>query len=177
MPASATRNTALWTARFRGAGTGAFGRVAAVSPSGSTVFVTGAVETRSPSPQPIGLVLADNAATGALLWRASYHPIGVRFSNFFDIAVSPDGSMVFATGTVQRLHQTQSRFLTVAYNATTGARIWADTEGVRGTASKIAVSPDGFRRVRDRRAGRRRRPHDGGLPGRERVRPRTQGAG
>jgi outer membrane protein assembly factor BamB len=121
------------------------GRAVVTGPGGSAVFVTGQAATTKNIPH--GITLAYNAATGAALWRAPYRPLRGISSELLDMAVSPDGSMVFATGVITKgeLASPHSRphFLTVAYDAATGALLWADSTGIAGQANSIALSPDG----------------------------------
>jgi DNA-binding beta-propeller fold protein YncE len=62
----------------------------------------------------------------------------------FAIAVAPDGSRVYETGSAQH-----ADFLTVAFDPTTGEVLWSSTYdlpgSVGGEALAIAVSPDGER--------------------------------
>ena len=115
----------------------------AVSPDGSTVYVTGDDVTSSAGGYSYGTVAYD-AATGAQLWTATY--AGASASG---IAVSPDGSTVYVTGSAQVSSPAGSfDFATVAYRAATGAQLWARLyHGLPGSSSTlataIAVSPHG----------------------------------
>jgi outer membrane protein assembly factor BamB len=109
------------------------------------VFVTGQAATTKNIPH--GITLAYNAATGAVLWRAPYRtPRGIS-SELLGMAVSPDGSMVLATGVITKGELASPHghphFLTVAYDAATGALLWADSTGIVGQANSIVLSPDG----------------------------------
>jgi WD40 repeat protein len=106
----------------------------AVSPGGGTVFVSGSAGAR------LSLdTIAYDAATGARRWE-SRGPPGQGWS----LAVSPDGTRVFATGYARDRNMD---YLTVGYDAATGTRKWASRYG--GPAFKdngavaAAVSPDG----------------------------------
>jgi DNA-binding beta-propeller fold protein YncE len=125
-------------ARYNGPeGTGNKATAVAVSPTGKTVFVTG-------SSGPSYATVAYNPATGAQLWAARY---GSGPAAPVAMAVSPDGGTVFVTGSSKKGTGTGSAYLTVAYNATTGAVRWAARYS--GAASKtdaatsVAVSRDG----------------------------------
>src|SRR5205807_6051078 len=113
-----------WSTRWDGP-THAFdsGTAVAVSPGGSKVFVTGQAD------QGIGwgdfATVAYDAATGAQLW-------GVRYNDPYDnqdeplaIAVSPGGSKVFVTGLSYQGQARADDYATVAYDASTGAQLWA----------------------------------------------------
>jgi PQQ-like domain len=141
--AAVTSGTKLWEARYAASGRGAFSLASAVSPDGSTLFLTGGArrkvhESGAPS---AGATLAYNPATGAKLWQANYNPGGLSTSSFSAIAVSPDSSTVFVFSAAQA-------FSTVAYDAATGAEQWflgyhALSGAWHSFASSIEVSPDG----------------------------------
>jgi len=117
----------------------------AVSPDGSRVFITGT------SPDASGFLRmttrAFNAATGAILWTAFYRSPGAASADAHALAVSPDGSRVFVTGSSEDSGLT-SRYTTVAYDAATGSRRWAAAYSVQHQSARavaIAVSPQGTR--------------------------------
>ena len=115
----------------------------AVSPDGSTVFVAGATTVTKPEHF---LTVAYNAATGAQIWAAQKSPS--TFASFASaVAVSPDGSGVFVTGPSLTSNGTPPAYLTIGYNAATGAALWvrrlADPGGNFDTLPSLAVSPDG----------------------------------
>lgn len=120
----------------------------AVSPDGSTVYVTGDDVTSSAGGYSYGTV-AYEAATGAQLWTATYAGASATGAAASGIAVSPDGSTVFVTGSAQVSSPAGSfDFATVAYRAATGAQLWARLyHGLPGPSSTlataIAVSPHG----------------------------------
>lgn len=110
----------------------AFNNVA-VSPDGSAVFVTAGIFTPYHVAGPRYLVVAYNAATGALLWVNKASSPGYISA----LAVSPDGSTVFVTGNGGG----SSAPSTVAFNAATGAQVWGAGPGFGGAS--VVVSPDG----------------------------------
>jgi outer membrane protein assembly factor BamB len=131
-----------WFSRYNGPASGADeASSVAVSPDGAAVFVTGT------SHSDYGTV-AYNAATGAQLWASRYH--GPSNDSASSVAVSPDGSTVFVTGT-SRAGPTGTTsgldYATVAYNAATGAQLWASRyNGPANSgdfAFSVAVSPAG----------------------------------
>jgi outer membrane protein assembly factor BamB len=126
---NAATGAKLWQATYN-PGTGYLTELSSItiSPGGSTVFVTG-VSGYVLNPGYTGLRLltvAYNAATGAVLWQATGSTLTGGL--VWPVAVSPDGSTVFAGSPDQ----------TVAYNAATGALLW--TQPVAGAA--ITVSAD-----------------------------------
>ena len=134
-----------WAKSYGGPGGTDRGLSVAVSPNGKTVFVTG---------YSFGAVsgvdyatIAYNAATGAQLWVKRYDDgLGNQAqSEAAQVAVSPNGSTVFVTGT--SLSTTKGNdYATIAYNAVTGAQRWAARyNGVEGGnyGHALAVSPNG----------------------------------
>ena len=143
---SAATGARLWVQRYNGPGNGNDAASAvAVSPGGSRVFVTGAGQgTRS---GPDYATVAYSAATGARLWAARYNGPANGNDAAHSVAVSPDGSRVFVTG--ESRGATTTGYLTVAYSAATGARLWVQRYNGPGhgddAASAVAVSPGGSR--------------------------------
>ncbi len=145
VPAAAS-TAPQWQKTFSAAGYQVYGQATAVSPDGSTVFVTGtAANAVAGADTGAGETIAYNAATGAVIWKAQFNPKpGVDDSGFSSIAVSPNGSTVFVTG-----HSGDANAgiglveAIVAYNAATGAKMWQvigtthDSNGVH----PLAVSP------------------------------------
>ncbi len=100
---SAATGARLWVTRYNGPGNGDdAARSVAVSPGGSTVYVTG-------SSYPGSVTLAYSAATGAQLWLARHNDMLLAA-----VAVSPGGSRVYVTGLTGPFHYD---YATVAYRA------------------------------------------------------------
>jgi sugar lactone lactonase YvrE len=134
--------TRLWLARYDGLGHGASGLAAAVSPDGSTVYVAGVLDTTFGTGNAAAVV-AYNTATGARLWTVRFAGGGAsRGSQFDHVAVSPDGSTVFAAGYNAPKGASQDQYLTAAVNAATGATRWANSSGTTGQAGSMTLSPD-----------------------------------
>jgi PQQ-like domain len=115
-----------------------------VSPDGSELIVAGRVFKHS-GPECYETVAYD-AATGTQLWAQEYlGPPGVD-TETDDVAITPDGAEVVVTGSVV---SPTGGYLTVAYDATTGARLWvAKLRGLSDGTSfpeAVAVSPDSAR--------------------------------
>ena len=146
--AATTGGTRLWTASDPGQqGQGAGGLGIAVSPGvgGSTVFAAGSEYLTGPTPSGFvlaGRIVAYNAATGAQLWSVTDTLGGTSEIVFDSVAVSPGGSTVFVTGFTEPDQQGAASYITAAYSAATGVRLWQDI-GPGGGASAPAVSPDG----------------------------------
>ena len=90
--------------------------------------------------------VAYDAATGTRQWVSRHNTRGKRRSGLRSLAVSPDGTTVFVTGSSTRGASTVD-YLTVAYDAATGATRWHRRYDGTGHgddwARSVAVSPDG----------------------------------
>lgn len=107
------------------------------------VFVTG-ITTVSTSNDNYATV-SYSAATGAEVWAAQYAGNGA-INGATSVAVSPDGSMVFVTGS-SAAAASGDDFATVAYEASTGTQLWARRWAGPGAsnddAAAVAVAPGG----------------------------------
>ncbi len=138
----------LWVSRYNGPASG--GEPAtdaaisvAVSPGGSAVFVTGiSVGSGGSDYATVGY----DTATGAQLWASRYSGPGNGESKARQVTVSPDGATVFVTGGSTGATSGED-YATVAYDAATGAQLWASRYNGSGNTSdealSLAVSPDG----------------------------------
>jgi hypothetical protein len=119
------------------------------SPDGKTVFVTGRSWDATTSRLKAATVAYD-VATGNQLWVDRYEGDEPENDYLSSLAVSPDGSTVYATG-VEGMNPVGElgEYLTVAYDAATGARRWVATYDSPQAgdqdeeAHRVAVSPDG----------------------------------
>lgn len=134
----------VWARRYNGPGDGGdWIRAIAPSPDGSRLFVTGA-SIGTDGYQAYGTV-AYSAATGGIVWAATYD--GDYLGNDLPaaIAVSPDGARLFVTG-YGRGELTLDDWETVAYDAATGSELWTarlDAAYFWDGANDVGVSPDG----------------------------------
>jgi sugar lactone lactonase YvrE len=116
----------------------------ASSPDGKTVFVTGS----SPG-YPAGesfVTIAYDAATGANRWLTRERH-GITFEQAKGLAVSPDGSLVYVTGSSSGVGA-DTAYLTIAYDTDDGLRVWSATyDGGRSIDDPVGMvaSPDGSR--------------------------------
>ena len=106
----------------------------AVSPDSSTVYVA-----TTDGGQCGFQFEAYDASDGTPRWTANYSDCGLNLN--LAIALSPDGSTLYAAG------YGNSGFATLAYDASTGAQLWATvTNQLRADGDvnpSVAVSPDG----------------------------------
>jgi outer membrane protein assembly factor BamB len=129
-----------WQATYHGPDNKAGSTGIALSPDGSAVYVTGSVGQAS------GLfeyaTIGYDAATGHQLWLATYSTANVN-DNAAGLAVSPDGSTVYVTGTSIANYNTPADYATVAYQATSGAQLWSaryTVTGAQNNAAGVVVS-------------------------------------
>jgi hypothetical protein len=115
----------------------------AVSPTSSTVYVTGGARVGTTNSD---LTIAYNAATGARVWRARYEGPGGGAGGSRGLALSPDGLRLVITTSQFRTDGSQE-FNTLGYDAATGTRLWsavyAGPPGHNAIPEAIAISPDG----------------------------------
>lgn len=114
-----------------------------VDPDGSKVFVSGDDCTDYPS--CTAATVAYDAASGTRQWVSHYDGGGRGYDA--DLAVSPDGSSLFITGSVTLpclagCNTSQYQAPLVAYDADTGDERWA-TAYPDNSGSALAVGPDG----------------------------------
>jgi WD40 repeat protein len=141
----ATAGDTLWTRRYNGPANSDDGATSvAVSSDGSTVFVTGG-GTGSTSGYDY-TTLAYRASTGATRWLKSYNGPSSGYDQATALGLSPDGSRVFVTG-ASRGSGTKLDYATVAYDASSGARLWVKRYNGPGNgidyATALGVSADG----------------------------------
>ena len=141
---NAATGAQLWVKGYRyPGGSTAAATAVTISPSGKAVYVTGSYEAASSAGYA---TVAYNATTGAQLWVRRYSPKGGS-DTAYSVAVSPSGKMVFVTGGVYGGGgEGDEDYATVAYNAATGAQVWAkryNPTGGSDYARAVAVSPNG----------------------------------
>ena len=138
---NAATGAQLWAARYDSPSNNGAAAEEAVSPDSKAVFVTGS-SLGTPTGEDYATV-AYNAATGAQLWVARYDGFGSGGNYAHSVAVSPNGKTVLVTGESIGTNNGYD-YATVAYNAATGAQLWASryngaSNGDRG-ANSVAVS-------------------------------------
>lgn len=142
---AAATGALLWVRRYDGRANGVDRASAlAVSPGGSTVFVTGSSQGTTSGRDFATVAYA--SATGRQLWVSRYNGNGRSDDSPAAIAVSPGGRAVFVTG--GSAGRTGGAFATVAYGAVSGRSLWTRRYGQPdglNAATSVAVSPDGRR--------------------------------
>lgn len=148
----------LWEARYDdGAYAGA--SVIDVSPDGSSVFVSGVLQTDGNAVQSITgnpvvgfATLAYDAATGTQLWSRKYQDPFPANADVNALKVSPTGDAIYITGVgnplLPQFGENLHDGLTFAYNAKTGDLIWQSRYTVPGRTQQfndLSVSADGKR--------------------------------
>jgi hypothetical protein len=133
----------LWAKRYDGPNGDDDAYDLAVSPGGTKVFVTG----RSDGPASFDYAtVAYNASTGVRLWVKRYNGSGDYIDEAHALGVSADGSQIFVTGLSEGATSSLD-YATVAYDASTGAKLWAKRyDGPSGgfdEARALGVNPDG----------------------------------
>jgi len=129
----------IWAARAK-VGKADDGNAVAVSPDGSRVFVAG--DHDDSLMETDWATFAYDSKTGRILWAVRRRGAG-QLDTTKDIAVSPDGSRVFVTGTTYPAHDLQ--WATAAYDADTGQELWFVTyraSDFGNFARRMLVSPD-----------------------------------
>jgi len=139
-----------WVARYEGLGFRAPDRAnaIAISPDGKTVFVGGMSGEDDDGP-PFDIdyrftTVAYDADTGTQLWESRRTWEGSTMTEVSDLAVSPEGSLVYATGYANGSQN--SDMVTVAYDPATGTERWSvrealtEHDGERG--SEVVATAD-----------------------------------
>jgi hypothetical protein len=159
----ASTGAKLWVARYNGPGgtdhDDDYAYSLAVSRDGTKVVVTGYSYGSATTDYDYATV-AYNASTGAKLWVARYNGPGSRFdaaNALNSIALSSDGTRVFVTGQSDGGTVTAADYATVAYNASTGGKLWVaryngpasgydlpSSVGVNSDGTKVFVTGESY---------------------------------
>jgi hypothetical protein len=142
MHAAAGPGARLWLSRYNGPHNSADAPASmAISPGGRRVFVTGFSVREAAGDFGDYATVAYDAHTGTRLWVRRYNGPGKGTDLATSVTVSPNGSMVFVTGSSMR-NKSTSDYATIAYNAATGAQLWVRRFGPGG-ASAVTVGLGG----------------------------------
>lgn len=140
----------LWVDRRDGpASLQDWSRAVATGPLGELVYVTGWSEAAEKDGD--ALTVAYEADTGEVRWSDRFQGPSGGWDDGEDIVVSPDGNRVYVTGYSWGGDPdgggTGDDFLTIAYDAQSGDRLWVHRDDADGGASPKALDlgPDGDR--------------------------------
>ena len=134
---------ALWERRYDGTDHGSdYAYSLAVAPNDRRVYVTGYADMGATGLDYV--TQAIDAVTGVGIWGTAYNGSANSSDYGYAVAVSPDGTKVFATGKSTETG-TDHDYSTVAFNASTGAKLWfrrydGPTNG-HDEAASLVVSP------------------------------------
>jgi DNA-binding beta-propeller fold protein YncE len=115
-----------WAARYDGpAHSTDTAHSLAVAPDGTRVYVTGESYGAGPSPSKSYVTIAYAASTGITLWTRRTG--GTLWAEDIpaSVKVHPGGALVFVTGSSRRAPSFTSDYLTICYDAVTGAQVWS----------------------------------------------------
>lgn len=123
-----------WSARYNGAANGEeMARDVVMNLDGTRAFVVGRTQVGSDWFRAHdGVIVAYDTATGAQLWASTVAGSRGEQDELFAVGVSADGARVYAAGSVDNVG-TGRDMVVIAFDATTGARLWTATYA--GTAS------------------------------------------
>ncbi len=128
----------LWATTYDNGGKNDAAYAEVASPDSSKVFVTGSSVTDVHSSDYDYLTVAYDVATGAVEWAETFDTGGGRDDQAYAIAVSPDGTKVYVTGTTGELTATGD-YLTVAYDSATGSVLWEAQYNGPGNSNDRAI--------------------------------------
>jgi hypothetical protein len=139
-----------WVARYNGPGD--LVDVATsldASPDGSRVYITGEAGLNSATADTEIVTIAYDSVTGQEVWVSQY-PGGGGLYEAWTVAASRVDDRVYVGGSGPVVGKTHPEYLTLAFDGTTGNRLWTAYHETPGEVSQpwsMALAPDGRRLV------------------------------
>jgi hypothetical protein len=113
---NAATGASVWSHRVIGTTLGFFSSVGAASPDGTKLVITASYPTGSAADDYVTTTL--NPATGAALWSSTYNGPGNANDDADSVAISPDSTRAFVTGTSYGGPTPSNDWATIAYSLT-----------------------------------------------------------
>ena len=140
----ATTGAQRWIARYNGpANKIDNAKAIGVSADGQRVFVVGWSDGTGSNAED-ALTVAYDAATGTQLWASLFNGADNNYDIAVSLAVSADSSRLYVVGNSQATVTGQD-YLTMAFDTTTGTRLWTNLldGGGADAANAVGLSRDG----------------------------------